>query len=66
MTTHVIGCTGKRCFARFGQADRTASRMNRRDGDAHLEPYKCRHCGKFHVGEARSHGQRDKRKDIER
>jgi hypothetical protein len=62
---HVTGCTGKREFARFDQAARAAQRRNRKDGGAHLEPYHCRHCNRFHVGEARSHGRPDARKEVE-
>lgn len=60
---HVNGCTGKREFARFDQAARSAKRRNRDTDAAHLEPYHCRHCNKFHVGEARDHGRRDARKE---
>lgn len=52
------GCTGKRAFARFSQATHVAKRRNRKDGGAHVEAYHCRHCDQFHVGEARSYGQR--------
>jgi len=51
------GCTGKKQFDKFSQADKAAKRRNRSD-NAHLEAYHCRHCGSFHVGEARSYGQR--------
>lgn len=58
------GCTGKRSFTQFTLADQAATRRNRKDGGAHVEAYHCRHCNSFHVGEARSHGRRDARKDI--
>jgi len=61
--THIAGCTGKRSFERFHQAAVAAKRRRRMDGGAHVEAYHCRHCNQFHVGEAMSHGQRDRRKD---
>jgi hypothetical protein len=56
--SHKPGCTGKKHFAKFGQAATVAKRRNRCDGGAHLEAYHCRFCNGFHVGEARSYGQR--------
>lgn len=55
---HVVGCTGKKAFATFCQAKRAAKRMNRVHDDGHLEAYACRHCHRFHVGEARDYGRR--------
>jgi len=60
---HVRGCTGKRDFVRFDLAARAAKRRNRKDAGAHLEPYHCVHCGRFHVGESRLYGHRDRRKE---
>jgi hypothetical protein len=62
---HVVGCTGKREFVRFDLARRAAKRRNRKDGGAHVEPYHCRHCNRFHVGERRDHGHRDKRREVQ-
>lgn len=56
-TVILVDCTGKSRFVRFGQAERAAKNRNRKDGGAHLEPYFCRHCQGFHVGEARSYKQ---------
>jgi hypothetical protein len=55
---HKIGCTGKREFGTFCQAKRAAKRMNRAHEAGHLEAYACRHCHRFHVGEARDYGRR--------
>ncbi len=60
---HVTGCSGKRKFERFTQAEHAAKRRNRKDGGAHLEAYHCTHCNRFHVGEARSHGRRNAKKE---
>lgn len=60
---HKVGCTGKSPFASFGEAQKRARRMRQRDNGAHVEPYHCRHCNRFHVGEARSYGRR--RREIE-
>jgi hypothetical protein len=54
------GCTGKAVFIRFDQAERAATRRNRKDGGAHVEAYHCRHCHRFHVGENRQYGKRRK------
>lgn len=61
---HFAGCTGKRVFTRFGLAAAAAKRRRRKDGGAHVEPYHCKHCNHFHVGEAMEHGRRDRRKEI--
>ena len=52
---HKVGCTGKRQFARFCQADKAAKRRRRLDGGAHVEAYHCRHCNGFHIGENRDY-----------
>jgi hypothetical protein len=48
----VRGCTGKTAFATWAQADERARRMrqNHEDG-CYVEPYRCKHCGRFHVGQ---------------
>ena len=61
---HKVGCTGKRQFARFGQAARAAKRRRRMDGGAHVEAYHCRHCNAFHIGEARDYGKRRRREEV--
>ena len=61
---HKTGCTGKRQFARFAQAAKAAKRRRRLDGGAHVEAYYCRHCDGFHIGEARSHGKPDARREV--
>jgi hypothetical protein len=60
---HKVGCTGKKVFTTFAQAQRAAQRKNRNADRSHLEAYHCRSCGFCHVGEARHHGRRDRRKD---
>lgn len=65
LANYKTGCTGKKTFVKFHQAERAAKRRNRKDGGAHLEPYHCRFCHSFHVGEARAHGPRMTRKAAE-
>ena len=62
MTQHKAGCTGKKAFSTFTKAKRGAQRLNRRDSGAHVEGYHCKHCHRFHVGEARDYGRLDARK----
>lgn len=62
MTTHVIGCTGKKAFDTFTQATKAAKRLNRRDR-GHTEAYHCCHCNDFHIGEARNYRRTDRRKE---
>ena len=64
-TGHKVGCTGKQHFERFTQAEKAAKRRNRMDGSAHLEAYHCTFCGHFHVGESRSYGRADKRRETD-
>lgn len=61
----IPGCTGKLQIDTFKRASDRAAKMRKRDGGAHVEAYLCRHCHKFHVGEARSYGRKDKRKEVE-
>lgn len=44
------GCTGKRVFDTFGQANKVARRHARESG--RRAAYHCRYCGKYHVGTA--------------
>lgn len=60
-----VGCTGKRQFARFGQAARAAKRRRRMDGGAHVEAYHCRHCNAFHIGENRNYRKPNRRTEVE-
>ena len=57
------GCTGKKEFQTFCLASASAKRLNRRDGDTHVEAYHCRCCNRFHVGESRSYGVRHRKRD---
>jgi hypothetical protein len=59
--THKTGCTGKSAFDTWHEANRRARRMRQRGNGAHVEPYHCKHCNQFHVGEARSYGKRAQR-----
>ena len=52
MTVHKNGCTGKASFTTFARADLRAKRMRQRKESAHVEAYHCRHCHRFHIGEA--------------
>lgn len=45
-------CEGKLAFDSFSLAKKVA-RRRMRNGDRR-EPYKCVHCGKFHIGSARN------------
>lgn len=58
------GCSGKKPLDSFERARGVAERMNRRDGDAHLVAYHCRHCGRYHVGESREYGKADARREV--
>ena len=62
---HHAGCTGKKQFLRFTQADQAAKRRRRLDNGAHVEAYHCKHCNSFHVGEARSYGRPNPKKEIQ-
>lgn len=43
------GCNGKRCWPNFAVARNMADRTRRQTHEA-IDPYKCRHCGWFHIG----------------
>lgn len=60
---HVPGCTGKKAFVCFTKAQARAKVLNRKKDSAHVEAYHCRHCQQIHLGERRSYGRRDARKD---
>lgn len=60
-----VGCTGKKPYASFIGADRAAKKLNRAQDAAHVAAYHCRYCASFHVGEARAHGRKDARRDVE-
>lgn len=42
-------CEGKSSFPSFSQARKAARRMRRRHASA-LAPYRCKHCGGWHIG----------------
>lgn len=42
-------CVGKRWYSTFAAANRVAKRMRRYEHDV-LVAYRCRFCGRFHVG----------------
>lgn len=46
-----VHCNGKRQYGSWAEADRVAGKARRHveDGST-LQPYKCRDCQKFHVG----------------
>lgn len=46
-----VSCTGKRAYRDFLTARRMARRTND-DRDAHVQPYRCRHCQSWHLGTA--------------
>ena len=45
-----INCLGKEQLSSFSLASMVASRIASRH-DAHIRPYKCEHCGFYHIGE---------------
>ena len=45
----MIGCDGKIVFTTWTRANQTAQKM-RRKKEERIEAYRCRGCGKFHVG----------------
>ena len=49
MTDFLAACNGKRAFASWALAERTARRM-RADRHNDAVPYRCHHCGGVHVG----------------
>jgi hypothetical protein len=59
----IAGCSGKVQFLTFTKAASTAKRMRKGNRDCHVEAYHCLHCQKFHVGENRSYGKTNPRKD---
>ena len=59
---HKIGCTGKSAFSTFARADFRAKRLRQNRDTAHVEAYHCRHCHQFHIGEARSYGRQNPKK----
>jgi hypothetical protein len=64
MTTHKVGCTGKKAFIDFRKAQERAKVLNRKQEDAHVEAYHCQHCNCHHIGEARSYGHRRRKDDV--
>ncbi len=56
---HAPTCSGKIPFDDFGHAQK-ASQRGRKNG-AKTMPYKCHHCGKWHLGERFAHGSIEKR-----
>jgi hypothetical protein len=53
------GCQGKRQFLTFTQAKGAAKNAARNNSEP-MNPYMCRHCHKFHIGNTRN--LRDDRK----
>lgn len=58
-----IGCTGKSAFTSYTTAARRAKIMRQEKDSAHVEPYHCRYCKRFHIGEARGYRPRSARKE---
>lgn len=46
----MVACAGKASFASRALALSTARSSNRRHEGARLQPYRCPHCGTWHVG----------------
>lgn len=51
LTHRNAGCTGKLSYDTWHHAEKVAKRM-RRAHDEMTQTYKCRFCGKFHVGQS--------------
>jgi hypothetical protein len=49
------GCRGKKVYADLAQARHDARVLGRREGKT-LDAYRCRHCGRVHVGHHPWHG----------
>ena len=47
-----VGCTGKRMFLTFSQAKGAAKNATRANGEP-MNPYMCRICHKFHIGNSK-------------
>jgi len=43
-------CEGKRAYSNWTLAERMAMNTNRDRDGAHVQPYHCRYCSRFHVG----------------
>jgi len=48
-TEGVRGCSGKRIYTTYSSAN-NAAKWTRREKNADVHAYACRHCHKFHVG----------------
>lgn len=46
------GCTGKRQFLTFTSANGAARNASRSNNEP-MRPYACKHCHKFHIGNAK-------------
>lgn len=44
------GCNGKRQFPNFTNAAKVAASLRKNVDGEHAEPYRCRHCQRFHIG----------------
>lgn len=49
-TSDVIGCSGKRQYDKFADAERVSLLIRRNKDGERVQPYRCRHCQRFHVG----------------
>ncbi len=58
------GCEGKSGFRSWAAADAVCKRQRKRQG-VHVEPYRCRHCGHYHVGNS-TVTEKQKRRDVQR
>ena len=58
MTAPAAGCTGKVAHPTFTAASLASKKLRRKREDARAQPYRCRCCHKFHVGENNDHGKR--------
>ena len=45
-------CDPKNPIGTWALAEKAAKRLNRHEGEEHVEPYKCRVCPAYHVGRA--------------
>ena len=66
MSIDLAGCVGKRPYQTWWQAKRGAIRVNRKEGrHGHVEPYRCKGCGHWHLGSVDPIYRRQQRRTTE-
>lgn len=57
---YAADCLGKEAFDCFGLASKVAGRMRRRGRAGGPAPYRCQHCGQWHIGTGDPKRRRDR------